>query len=376
MRFYLILIAIFLFNPCFAQKFVKDTTLILSENIYFDFGKDFIRSSEFSKLNSLAETLKIKQDGFIKLTGHTDSIGTNNNNLSLSERRNNSVIQYLVNKNIAPYSFITRYNGEFIPVADNDTEAGRQKNRRVEISVYQIITQEIIIAQPSSIPSTKPIQKEESIVEEKKTLPLTFIIKNEETNEFINDAIITETQLDKKLNTNNGTWKGNLNLELSTPYVFGIYAKGFFHNSYDLEINNYESQTIEIKLKPIKKGNKLALRKLYFYGNQAKLLPKSMPELRRLVESVLLNPDVLLEVGGHINYPNTHPDDVPKWSQDLSIRRAEVIHNYLINSGVNAKQLKYKGYSNTQMINPTAREEKDMKPNRRVEIKVLGYINE
>ncbi len=369
MRIIISFLFLFLLGNISAQGTLKDTTVVLTENIYFDFGKDEIRSSEISKLNTLANSLKSHYDGYIKLTGHTDSIGTNNNNLSLSERRSKAVIDYLINQRIAPFSFIMRYDGELIPVADNATEDGRQMNRRVEITVHKINTIQI----PE--PVVEKTKEEPLTIEEKEnTLPITFIIKDEDTNNFIENAAISEPQIKQKLNTNKGKWKGNLELELSTPYVFSFHAKGYFHNSEEITIEDYSPRTIEIKLKPIKKGNKLALKKLYFYGNEARLLPKSMPELRRLKESVLLNPDVKLEVGGHINYPNTHPDDVPQWSVDLSVKRAKVIYKYLVDSGVNEKQLTFKGYSNTQMINPTAREEKYMAPNRRVEIKVMGYL--
>ncbi len=377
MRTILSFFLFFLSLPIFAQVVKKDTTLIRSENIYFDFGKDNIRPSEKNKLISLAASLREKFDGYIQLTAHTDSIGTLNNNYSLSERRGSAVIHYLMQQRIAPFSFVTRYDGEMIPIADNSTEEGRQKNRRVEIAVYKINTYEITHPSPTEPTEEDIVEIPEKEIQPSKenTLDITFIIQDEETNEPIPNAYITESVLDKKMNTTQGTWKGEMKLQTEHTYTFGFYAKGYFHNTENLIIDDYSPKTLTIKLKPIKKGNKLALRQLYFYGNQARLLPKSLPELRRLKESVLLNPDVLLEVGGHINYPNTHPNDVPQWSRDLSVRRAEVIYKYLIDSGVNPKQLSFKGYSNTQMINPTARTEEKMKPNRRVELKVMGYLD-
>lgn len=87
-----------------------------------------------------------------------------------------------------------------------------------------------------------------------------------------------------------------------------------------------------------------------------------------------MNPNAIVEIGGHINYPNTYPDDVPEWSVILSQRRAEVIYKYLLDSDINPKCLTHKGYSNTEMVNPKATQEIDMAPNRRVEIKVMGWI--
>lgn len=355
-----------------SQDETKDTVLITSENVYFDFGKDEIRSSEMSRLNQLAEKVQGDIQGFIRLTGHTDSIGTNNNNDELSQRRANNVIQYLVGKRIAPLPFYTVYGGENIPVADNGSDEGRQLNRRVEISVFQVnskvaplveVREEIVLAPAPKTPRTK----------------VEFLVKDEETNKLIQTIINYKLFITDDVKTYDTNPKGqgsiSLNLEKDTKIVFDFYAEGYFHNSDEVLIKVGEETLVSITLKPIKKGNKLALKNLYFYGNQSKLLPESIPELKRLKNSLAMNPNAVIEIGGHINYPNTHPDDVPLWSVNLSKERARVIYKYLVDSGIDAERLRHKGYSNTQMVNPTARQEVDMAPNRRVEIKVLEYTN-
>ena len=367
---------LFLSLNIIAQNNNQDTILLASENIYFDFGKDKIRDTEIEKLNQFSTKIQGNINGFIRLTGHTDAIGSNKNNDGLSERRANNVIQFLVKQQIARLPFYTSFNGENIPVADNDSKDGRQLNRRVEIEVFQI---NII---KKEITTPPPVVKEEIVKVVPKVKPslVEFIVKDEETDALISTNIIYKRFASDKEQTYQTQPKGLGNiyfsLKESSIINFDFYAEGYFHNSEEVSLKIGEEKLVTIKLKPIKKGNKLALKNLYFYGNQAKLLPTSIPELKRLKNSLAMNPNAIVEIGGHINYPNTHPNDVPEWSVILSQRRAEVIYKYLIDSDINPKCLTHKGYSNTEMVNPKAMQEIDMAPNRRVEIKVMGWIEE
>ncbi len=369
-----IIFILFLFALRVSAQGDTDTVVIHSAQIYFDFAKDEIRDTELERLNEISGHLQDDFSGFVRLTGHTDSIGTNSNNDDLSARRANQVIQHLVASGISPkVRFYTQFNGENQPVADNGSDQGRQQNRRVEVEILKIKTTEIVqeeIAEyvPDYVPEI-PVKT-----------TVSFIIKDEETEKSLEAKVVYKRYITDEAKTYlcqaGGANQINVDLDENQKMFFEFYAEGYFHNSVDYLVKKGQDNLIIILLKPIKEGNKLALKNLYFYGNQAKLLPKSIPELKRLKNSILLNPNVILEVGGHINYPNTHPDDVPEWSVNLSERRAEVIYNYLVNSGVNEKQLSFKGYSNTQMINPYATQEAQMKPNRRVEIKVMGYLKE
>jgi len=71
----------------------------------------------------------------IKVIGHTDSVGSDSYNQSLSERRASSVAEYLLAQGVAPNKLTSEGKGESEPVADNETDAGRAKNRRVELHI-------------------------------------------------------------------------------------------------------------------------------------------------------------------------------------------------------------------------------------------------
>ncbi|MNL60740.1 Outer membrane porin F precursor [compost metagenome] len=71
----------------------------------------------------------------IKVIGHTDSVGSDSYNQGLSERRASSVAEYVLSQGVAPNKLTSEGKGESQPVADNETEEGRAKNRRVELHI-------------------------------------------------------------------------------------------------------------------------------------------------------------------------------------------------------------------------------------------------
>lgn len=105
------------------------------KNLEFEFSKSSIRDRSFPYLTRVAEMMK--QKGFsLKLGGHTDAVGSNAANLSLSKDRAESVKNYLVSKGVNFGKIEAVGYGESQPVATNKTAAGRQKNRRVEFTLY------------------------------------------------------------------------------------------------------------------------------------------------------------------------------------------------------------------------------------------------
>jgi len=75
----------------------------------------------------------------LTIVGHTDNVGSNQYNQKLSERRALSVAQYFESRRVSPLRLATLGKGEGEPVASNNTESGRQANRRVEIFVEPVI---------------------------------------------------------------------------------------------------------------------------------------------------------------------------------------------------------------------------------------------
>lgn len=105
------------------------------QNLEFDSSKATIRSTSFPSLNRVA-LLLIEKNFSLKLAGHTDNTGSMQLNLKLSKDRAESVKAYLVSKGANPSRIEAVGYGPTQPIADNNTEEGKQKNRRVEFTLY------------------------------------------------------------------------------------------------------------------------------------------------------------------------------------------------------------------------------------------------
>ncbi|MBM4128497.1 MAG: hypothetical protein FJ243_00070 [Nitrospira sp.] len=117
--------------PAVPTKVEKMKTVI-----YFDFDKSNIKKEGEVELKKVIEFVKKNPGAKISIEGHTDSIGTDEYNQGLSERRANAAKNYLVKSGIDKGKMKTVGYGESKPVADNKTKQGRAKNRRAEITVY------------------------------------------------------------------------------------------------------------------------------------------------------------------------------------------------------------------------------------------------
>ncbi len=109
--------------------------LIMPGNITFDLNQSSIKPSFTDTLESVGLVLKEFDKTIIQIEGHTDSSGSQSYNQLLSEQRAGSVRDFLLNQNIAPKRTRAVGYGERYPIASNDSAAGREQNRRVELTL-------------------------------------------------------------------------------------------------------------------------------------------------------------------------------------------------------------------------------------------------
>jgi outer membrane protein OmpA-like peptidoglycan-associated protein len=118
----------------------NDIVLNMPGNVTFDVNQSDVKSNFYPVLNSVALVLKEYNKTLIDVNGHTDSTGTVDYNMALSNRRANSVGDYLQAQGIGANRIYTQGFGPHYPVADNDTAEGRQLNRRVELILKPLTT--------------------------------------------------------------------------------------------------------------------------------------------------------------------------------------------------------------------------------------------
>ncbi|MVM32362.1 OmpA family protein [Spirosoma sp. HMF4905] len=116
---------------------ITEGTVIPLNNIFFDVGKAELRPESGPELDRLVTTLNDMPKMTIEVRGHTDNTGSNEINNKLSQDRADAVREYFISKGIEPDRIASKGLGETKPIATNDTEEGRQRNRRVEFVIVK-----------------------------------------------------------------------------------------------------------------------------------------------------------------------------------------------------------------------------------------------
>lgn len=123
------------------QKRASDNALLVSmtSSTGFDTNSAVLKSGYTSTLNKISSVLNQYGKTTVTVIGHTDNVGSNEYNQTLSEKRAQSVLNYFAGQNVNPLRLEAYGKGETEPRADNSTEAGRQMNRRVELWILPVV---------------------------------------------------------------------------------------------------------------------------------------------------------------------------------------------------------------------------------------------
>lgn len=155
-------------------------------------------------------------------------------------------------------------------------------------------------------------------------------------------------------------------LPAGKAFAFNASRGGYLFYSENFTIDpKRSSEVFEIALQPIKAGNEVVLRNIFYQSNAATLETQSLVELRKLQEFLAINPNMIIEIQGHTD--NVGGKNL---NMELSTQRAKNVYDALVRFGVNAKQLTYKGYGDSK---PIASNDSDAgrSTNRRTQFKVI-----
>ena len=119
-----------------VERVGEGIQVTFESGLLFDFDSDRVRQQAATNLRNLASSLDKYPNTELLIVGHTDSDGPDTYNLNLSERRARSSADYLAAQGVARARLRTAGRGEGEPVTTNDTDAGRQQNRRVEVAIF------------------------------------------------------------------------------------------------------------------------------------------------------------------------------------------------------------------------------------------------
>jgi len=119
-----------------VERVGEGILVTFDSGILFDFDSAELRAEARTNLANLARSLQEFDKTSVMLVGHTDSIGSDEYNQRLSERRARAAAEFLISQGVARDRIVALGRGELEPVASNDDEWGRQQNRRVEVAIY------------------------------------------------------------------------------------------------------------------------------------------------------------------------------------------------------------------------------------------------
>ena len=119
-----------------VERVGEGIKLTFNSQLLFDYGKNDLKESNKADLQKFSATLKEYANADLVIVGHTDNVGSDAFNQTLSEKRAAAVSSYLGSLGIAYSRLRTEGKGELQPVSSNDLESGRVQNRRVEIAIF------------------------------------------------------------------------------------------------------------------------------------------------------------------------------------------------------------------------------------------------
>ena len=119
-----------------VERVGEGINVTFASGLLFAFNSDEVQATAGENLRELAASLNRYPDSQLLIVGHTDNVGDDAYNQGLSERRANSAAAYLTAQGVARTRLATSGKGEAEPVSTNDSDAGRQQNRRVEVAIY------------------------------------------------------------------------------------------------------------------------------------------------------------------------------------------------------------------------------------------------
>lgn len=216
----------------------------------------------------------------------------------------------------------------------------------------------------SEIISEKVVEVIE-VVETKKELPKLYIHAIDQTGEKINNPnleIKGARSTDSIYNDSIGDWIIE-DVRKLTRYNITLTCKGYKQETFNYFHKIVGDSNLIFTLEKLKIGSKLKFEHINFMGNQANILPSSEEDLQMLTSFLKENPQINVEIGGHVNGRGRNKRRYKK----LSKARAKAIYDYLVNKSIGATQMTYVGYGNSKIIYKKAHTEKESKANRRVE---------
>lgn len=325
----------------FSQK-NSYTQIARQDDILFESGKFELSSANKILLDSTILILNKDNQYRLKLTAHTDADGSAKSNLILSHKRSNAVKSYFLERGFEEKNIEIIDYGESKLLSKKEDETSKQRNRRVTIEIIKYL----------------PLVKINGKVKDK-----TGAIPNAKI------YLSSDGYSDSTTSRYDGSYE--ISAPENLPARMSVIAKNHIFFSKNLNASFGGSLSNDFNIEIANLGEIVVINDLYFFGDESRLLPKSIPALKDLKLFLEMNPNYKIEIMGHCNYPGNKLVDSNSRYYKLAEDRAKLVMDNLIEQKIDRNRLHYKGYGNSKMkfINP--KNEQEEEANRRVEIKII-----
>ncbi|MDQ3101189.1 MAG: OmpA family protein, partial [Bacteroidota bacterium] len=145
--------------------------------------------------------------------------------------------------------------------------------------------------------------------------------------------------------------------------------KGYMFSRKNIKGSTEAEVNVDLQLLPISEGEHIVLGDIRFVGDADRIMRGSEGSLFLLLQFMVENPNVKIEIQGHVNGPTFKNK---KEFIDLSAARAKSVYDFLLVNEIDPSRISYKGFGNSMMIYPDPKGQEQSEANRRVEIKVIG----
>jgi outer membrane protein OmpA-like peptidoglycan-associated protein len=149
----------------------------------------------------------------------------------------------------------------------------------------------------------------------------------------------------------------------------GCVRKGYMFTAIKVKGSTDPEVLVEVKLTPIAQGEQVVLDDIRFVGDDTRVMRQSQASLLMLLQFMNANPEVKIEIQGHVNGPTFKNK---KEFIELSTGRARMVYDFLLVNDIEPDRMAYVGYGNSMMLFPEPKTKEQSEANRRVEIKVMG----
>ena len=314
--------------------------------VFFDTSDFHLDERDHATLANLVSMVKKKPGILFEVSGHTDSLGSKKYNYDLSLKRANAVKDFLISKGVGEDNLLVVGMGEEKPFKHRGKYSDKF-SRRVEFRQIIRFEGRLIDAQGKGVAGK--------------------VLMNIPNKPLMNQETTTD---------NDGRF------EFTVPwrpkyYMFG-FVDGYLtaNDSVDAKMSEPGASFVRRDLlmrKAIVK-ERMNFDDIYFFSASHKIMPKSEPSIQKIADMMLADPNILIEIRGHVNQPNREslPEKVIEDGHNLSFARAQAVYTALVKKGISPGRIKYRGMGSDEMLYPNAETDEENEANRRVEIIILN----